>query len=97
MPNQWLFSDPSNVAVLTTRKVTEQLAPILLVCHDLGDGAWQFHTNQGMLGDEPKIVSLERVVELDPSLQALYDLPLGWAAKRDSVHTTWIRFPQETH
>ena len=38
----WPFADPPNTAVITTRPVLEQSAPILLVVHDAVDGTWQF-------------------------------------------------------
>ena len=38
----WPFDDSPNVAVITTRQVTEDNAPILLVSHDEEDGGWQF-------------------------------------------------------
>jgi hypothetical protein len=34
----WPFDDSPNVAVITTRQVTENNAPILLVSHDEEDG-----------------------------------------------------------
>ena len=38
----WPFDNLPNVAVITTRQVTKDNAPILLVSHDEEDGGWQF-------------------------------------------------------
>ena len=48
----WPFDDPQNVAVVTTREITEENAPILLVSHDEEDGGWQFLPGGGPLREE---------------------------------------------
>ncbi|MGF1601476.1 MAG: hypothetical protein ACFCU8_05540 [Thermosynechococcaceae cyanobacterium] len=88
--SDWLFDDPPNVAVFTTRHVLEGKG-ILLVTHDADDGSWQFHTGQATNEAEAKVVSLRRIVELDPSVTQLFDLPLGWAAIRPGVEAQWQR------
>ncbi|MEM6503463.1 MAG: hypothetical protein AAF685_16710, partial [Cyanobacteria bacterium P01_C01_bin.89] len=68
--------------------------PILLVCHDADDGSWQFHTDQDAIISEAAIVPLRRIVEIDSSIRALHDLPLGWAARRGNTGAPWTRFEQ---
>ncbi|MGD1852499.1 MAG: hypothetical protein ACFCBU_18590 [Cyanophyceae cyanobacterium] len=87
----WLFSEPKNVAVYTTSDVMENRSPILFVPHDIDDGAWQFHSAQGNDCDEPKVVALKRIVDLDHSLEELYDLPMGWQAVRVNESSPWQR------
>jgi hypothetical protein len=96
MARTWAFDDPPNVATYTTRRVLDEGHPILLVTHDEDDGAWQFlcgTTNDAAHG---RIVGLECIVDLDPSLIELADLPLGWRAWRESPGKAWIREPRPT-
>ncbi|MEM9245903.1 MAG: hypothetical protein AAGA67_09215 [Cyanobacteria bacterium P01_F01_bin.153] len=74
---KWLFSSPEHAAVFTTQQILDRTVPILLVCHDADDGSWQFHTDRDANISEAKIVSLKRIVEIDSSVQALHNLPLG--------------------
>lgn len=89
MVNNWPFADPRNVAVFSTQEVINQEAPILFVSHDSDDGAWQFHSGKEVADAEPKIVSLKRIVDIDPSVKHLADLPLGWIAFRESISHPW--------
>ena len=50
LADDWPFDDPPNVAVVTTRDVTEDKVPILFVSHDRDDGAWQFLTGRAGAG-----------------------------------------------
>ncbi|MEM6425590.1 MAG: hypothetical protein AAGF66_18945 [Cyanobacteria bacterium P01_H01_bin.119] len=92
MQQDWPFTDPKNVAVFSTRSVVSNEKPILYVSHDLDDGAWQFHSGKSATEDEPKIISLERIVIIDPSVKTLADLPLGWVATRRDKRSAWQRF-----
>lgn len=88
--DRWPFADPPNVATITVRQVLEG-SPILYVSHDADDGSWQFLT-----GDEPqekdgRVVALGTVVDLDPTVTELADLPLGSYAWRDTLGAPWQR------
>ena len=88
----WPFADPKNVAVFTTTQVLRLRHPILHVSHDADDGAWQFHSGASQVSaDDAMIVALEEIVEHDPSICELADLPCGWFAERDSVGSAWRR------
>jgi len=41
------------------------------------------------------LVSLKSMIEHDPSLARLADLPMGWSAQRDDVESDWRRVPRE--
>src|SRR5207247_9392032 len=43
--------------------------------------------------DLVKLVCLEHMVEHDPTLVQLADLPLGWTAARRSRRSKWVRSP----
>jgi hypothetical protein len=90
----WPFDDSPNVAVITTRQVTEDNAPILLVSHDEEDGGWQFLPGGPVLEENARVVALRRIWLLDPSVGQLADLPLGWQASRKSPLDPWRCAPR---
>jgi len=95
LKSDWPFSDPQNVAVFTTTRVLRGGQPILRVSHDDEDGAWQFHAGvQQSSVSDAMIVALEEVVEHDPTVCDLADLPCGWCAKREAIGGPWRRAPQ---
>ena len=91
--SEWKFPDPPNVAAITTRKVVSGEDWIAYVSHDEDDGAWQFHGCSGGAASEADaaLVSLRKIVAMDPSVQELADLPLGWYARRDTKESSWQR------
>ena len=94
VPENWPFDDPPNVAVITTRYVTEQGSPILLVSHDEEDGGWQFLPSGPVLEEDARVVALRKIWQLDPSIAELADLPLGWQASRNTPLDPWRRNPR---
>ena len=96
MSADWPFADPMNVASITTRQVLKENCPIRIVSHDEDDGCWQFLCGTTDDPDDSMVVALERIVEHDPSIRELADLPLGWKAWRDSPAGLWQRGQVET-
>jgi hypothetical protein len=91
-----LFDDPPNVAVFSSASVIDAGSWIHYVSHDEDDGAWQFHSAEGAPSSDAdvRVVSLRLIVERDPSLLSLCDLPQGWIAWRDSADGPWKRRPK---
>ena len=89
--SSWRFEDPPNVAVVTTQSVVRRGNPILLVTHDDDDGSWQFHSGEGANVNEAMVVALEEIIQLDPSVEQLADLPCGWVATRATFNSEWVR------
>ncbi len=89
----WPFQDPPNVAVFTSKDIVEDGKWIYYVCHDEDDGAWQFHSIDGPPSSQSnaRLVSLKSIVELDPSVTVLSDLPVGWCAWREAKNSVWQR------
>ena len=87
----WPFEDAPNTASLTTVHVLDRRRPILLVTHDADDGGWQFLCGTTNDSSDARVVGLNTVLELDPSLAELADLPLGWRAWRDAPGRPWRR------
>lgn len=91
----WPFSDPPNVAVFADKRIIEGKRWIYYVGHDADDGAWQFHIRDGFAEeDDASVVGLKTIVELEPRVTELSDLPLGWCAWRESKESDWKRAPQ---
>jgi hypothetical protein len=84
MTKKWPFADPENLMVFTLNRIMNGESPILLVCHDEDDGGWQFLDGAEVVIKESALVCLHHIVELDPSLVELADLPIGWSANRSS-------------
>jgi hypothetical protein len=84
MPTKpWPFDQPRNCATMTMRQVLEREEPILLVSHDADDHEWQFIGTSDACVADGRIVCLEAIVELDPTVLEVADLPPGWQAVRD--------------
>ena len=96
VPENWPFDDVPNVAVITTRQITEEGDPILLVAHDEEDGGWQFLSGGPLIEDDARVVGLKRIWMLDPSVGELADLPFGWQASPSSRLDPWRRTPRNS-
>lgn len=93
-PNLWPFQDPINAAVISTKQVFNQNFPILRVCHD-SDGDWQILCDTTNDTDDGIVVCLGCAYEKDKTIGELHDLPLGWAAWRETDSSEWIREERE--
>jgi len=91
----WLFTNPPNVAVITTKRVMDKELPILHVSHDGDDGMWQFHDGNEVNEEEGSVISFREIIEIDPGIMELFDLPEGWIAFRNSIDDEWIRIERE--
>jgi len=89
----WPFPSPRDTRTFTLRSIGEHEAPVLYAVHDDGDGCWQFTDGEEPEEDDVILVCLEHVIESDPSLVELADLPRGWHAWRDTPLDPWEREP----
>ena len=87
----WPFDQPPNCAVLTVRPIAFCGAPILLVSHDAHDHGWQFLGSGDADPSQAAVLALSEIVQLDPSVLEIADLPPGWQAWRDSKSAPWLR------
>lgn len=84
----WFYPDPPQTKVLTVGSVLKG-EPILLVEHK-ESGDWHFcDAERVFTRDDLVMVPLERILELDPSVQELAELPAGWRAWRESKEDAW--------
>jgi len=87
------FRESANTACFVCDHIMHKKRPILYATHEADDGAWQFlcgfkdHTNSNI-----KIISLKQATEIDPSINDLYDMPLGVGAERKSTQSKWVPF-----
>jgi hypothetical protein len=86
----WPFHEGKNRAVFTTRPVIHENRPILRVSHD-EDGDWQFLCGSTNRSEDGLTVSLAGILQRDPVLAELADLPEGWQAVRQGAGAPWVR------
>jgi len=88
---EYKFLDDKNTMAITTKKIVSGQSDILLVSHDEDDGMWEFLDGEDVCEENALVVSMYEMVQIDESINKLYDLPLGWIAYRESKTTEWIR------
>ena len=87
----WLFSDSPETTVLTLQPILEAGRTIVFVEHD-ERGKWRFFDARQLFdGAEMRLVPLKCLVELDPSVSELANLPIGWRAWREAEDGPWER------
>ena len=93
MRQPWLFPDPPNTTSITTVHVLERRLPIMLVAHDADEGGWQFLCGTTNDPSDGRVIGLDCAVDIDPTVEALADLPIGWRAWRTDPKGPWQRAP----
>jgi hypothetical protein len=90
--NNYGFKTSLNTAVFTTKFVLNENKVITRVSHHLEDGAWEFISDDLFIEYEQvaKLVSLEEIIDLDPSIKDLFNLEEGFQAYRKSLKDKWI-------
>jgi hypothetical protein len=95
MSVEWPFDDPEETEVITLERVLRGVSHILLVSHDLDDGTWQFLDGEHVFESDGVTVLLGEILQFDPSLESLADLPSGWYAWRTATDNLWHRVEGE--
>jgi len=76
------FEDPPNTACISCVHITKQGRDILFVSHDADDGVWQFLCGEeGHEVADSTVVGLGTICRIDPSLNRISDLPLGFCGE----------------
>ena len=89
--DNWAFDVPRNAVAVTTARVAEDRAPILLVQHLPDDEGWTFLDGGPFDVSQALLVTMSHALDLDPSLRQLSDLPEGWLARRTHPAAPWRR------
>jgi hypothetical protein len=94
----WVFNEPPNAVVFAHRTIVEQIKPILIFGKYL-DGSFCAYTGEEVVDAEREIacIALSHIVEFDPTVCELADIPPGWWAVRESSESPWRReeIPEE--
>lgn len=90
----WPFDQSPNSATVTTTHVMNLGAPITRAYHDESDHGWQFFSEHISLSKDAMLVALQEVVEVDPTILEIADLPPGWMAQREAIGAPWRRMLQ---
>ena len=78
-----------NLAAIVCSHVFEETRPILLVCKE--DEEWQFLCGDTHEDEVPQVVCIGHLLDRDPTLREILDLPDGWEAERQNVEAVWER------
>ena len=89
------FLEERDVRTFTTKQVLEG-QPISYVFHN-EQGDWQFMSDSKPNAKDARIVCLEDITRLDPTVNDIYFLPFGWYAWRNSKAEKWVteKLPEE--
>jgi hypothetical protein len=87
----WPFDQPPNCAAISLRQIVSGGEPILHVTHDADDHGWQFLGWEDAEVADGVVVCLSHILEMDPSVRDVADLPPGWHAWRRAVGDPWAR------
>ncbi|SFV00461.1 hypothetical protein [Butyrivibrio sp. INlla21] len=85
------FIDDKNTMVITTKNIVSKEKSIMLVSHDEDDGMWEFLEGEEVKEEDAMIISLYEMVSIDPTVNQIADLPLGYIAYRNSGHEDWVK------
>lgn len=87
------FYEARNLGVFVMKQAFAGM-PVLKVYHD-EDGDWQFHTGEDYQTEDVILVCLEEMTRLDPGINKIFHLPLGYRAWRASKEDEWQYAPYE--
>jgi len=76
--------------VISTKSVVYENTSILNASHD-EDGTWQFLGDDEELSEEDAVVlGLDEIIQIDPTLIEITNLPKGARAFRKNIGSQWI-------
>ena len=90
--SSYQFAEPESTACFTCKHVVKEGAEILYVTHDVDDGGWQFLCSGNHTEDDAMILGMGEVVQIDPSVNGLYEMPEGVGANRETRNGEWKPF-----
>lgn len=89
---EFKFKESKTKACFVCEHVFNKSRPILYVTHD-SDGDWQFLCGESEhTVENAKIISLMQVVELDKTINDLFEMPKNVGAERENVTQKWKPF-----
>ena len=91
-----IFDLSDDSMVVTSAYVTERQMPVLEVTHEEDDEGplWQFHCGNGDFSPSLlRLVRLDTVMRLDPTLLTISELASGMRATRPDIDSDWTIEP----
>ena len=82
------FPENLNTAVLTSKYVLARESEIIYIAHH-ADGMWEFWGKEQIDESEIVVVALSDIINLDPTVLEVADLPNGFNALRESRNDKW--------
>ena len=90
--NEFKFDEPKDKPVFTCTHIIIDKSPILFVERDSA-GDWQFLCgNEYHTTKDAKVISLKQAVQLDKTLNDLFEMPRGAGALRKVIGGKWYPF-----
>ena len=87
------FNESLSTAVLTSKYVMKHASPIVCIAHN-NDGVWEFWGKELIDEAEIMVVSLGQIINIDPSVLDVADMPVEFNAIRDSKENAWNIIPK---
>lgn len=88
----FFFYESRQLGVFVTKDVLDEHSIIRFVTHD-EDGDWLFADQRDYDSTNLQLVSLEKIVKLDPTLNSLFSLGFNEEAERSGQEQKWKRKP----
>src|SRR5688572_9260855 len=85
---RWPFGEAENTLAICCTHVLARSHPILRVSHD-HDGDWQFLCGNAHEPSEGRVICMGCAFEIDGTLAAVANLPIGWSADREDTRASW--------
>ena len=82
------FKESKNQAVFTCCHIIEENKPILYVKHD-NEGDWQFLCGDNHTTEDARVIALQEIIDIDPSVSNVSNLKRGQIAVRESKENEW--------
>ena len=82
------FKESKNQAVFTCLHIIEENKPILYVKHD-NEGDWQFLCGENHTTEDARVIALQEIINIDPSVSKVSNLKCGQTAVRESKESEW--------
>lgn len=82
------FKESLDTVVLTSKYVISGTSPIVYIAHH-EDGTWEFWGKEIIDESEIAVVSLRNIIDIDPTVIEVADLPAEFNAVRKTENDKW--------
>jgi hypothetical protein len=87
------FKENLDTVALTSKYVIQHNSPIVFIAHH-EDGIWEFWGKEIIDESEIIVVSLRQIIQIDPTILEVADLPVEFNAIRESKESPWAVVPK---